>query len=369
MSKLIGKFLFLILLAFSFTLIFDLMYRRFNQLVYPLPEALLPHPTIEEKYQIVKVGNSHAQDGVSFKGYKLKNLDLTRGAQRFKYDLVMLRQYSNQIEEGAIIIIDASQISFSHSDANVVDGVQHTYYKSASPLLIPHLKVGDYLQSEIFPFLRSGYLWRQAYAKTVQERIAQEQKAPSVKEEPAPVINLGETQPLSDNELRLTPENKYYNVEIIEKELASPSADIPETYRDNLNFIFNKWYHTDEFNPRYFETNRRDLEELIAYCLSQKWRPVVITIPIAQVLEEALLDDYLQVYLYDNINKTDLQGAPYLDYTSRRDITANFTLFGNADHLNPKGAAIFSYVLLQDLIDLGYVSPEVDGYDHRPLLQ
>ncbi len=151
-------------------------------------------------------------------------------------------------------------------------------------------------------------------------------------------------------------------VESIEYELAHPRKIPRATYMDNMNFIFNKWYHTEEFDPAYFAYNRRELEKLIAYCLKNNWRPVLITIPVTSILEDGLLDDYKQVYLYDNLAQTDTQGVEYIDFTTRTDFTDNMTFFSNADHLNERGRIVFSYLLLRELIERGYVDPEADVY-------
>jgi hypothetical protein len=45
----------------------------------------------------------------------------------------------------------------------------------------------------------------------------------------------------------------------------------------------------------------------------------------------------------------------------------NLFLFGNADHMSGSGAAVFSYILLKDLIEAGYLPESVDGYDYGPL--
>lgn len=330
---------------------------------------LFPHAEKAEKYQIVKVGNSHAQDGITFVGYKLRALNLAGVAQRFSYDLVQLKQHAQEIEPGAVILIDASHLSFSHRTADQHDGLQYNYYTSVSPFLIPHLKVADYLQIKVFPFLRAGQKLRQAYGEAVQKRISEEERweepvqekpAPQPKEAPAQRRRTVQVQTVSGDQL-------FLNVEALSLELATPSALAHNSYTDNLDFIFNKWYHTDEFGEQYFERNRKDLASLIRYCLKKRWRPVVITIPVAEVLEEGLLDDYKQKYLYDHLAQTDLQGVEYIDFTQRKDFIKNLNFFSNADHLNPDGARVFSYLLLQELIQRGYVPPEADGYNYDPL--
>ncbi len=346
-------------------------YLHWMRLPYDLPRNLWIAPPTENKYEIVKVGNSHADDAITFSHYNLRGLKASGVAQRFRYDLVMLKQYQHQIEEGAVIIIDASHLSFSHRLADGNDGLQYNYYGAVSPLLIPNLKVSDYLQSKIVPMLRAGYLLRQAHQENVIARISAEEKRP----EPTPTVTIPAsppptTQPLPTSATPapgFTAEELRFNVNAIRTELANPTKTPPTHFIDNLDFVFNKWYHTDEFDPKYFESNRQDLEALIAYCLEKEWRPVLITIPVAQKLEDGLLSDYKQVYLYDNIAQTNLQGTEYIDFTTRTDITTNLSLFDNVDHLNQKGAAIFSYILLGELIERGYLPKSADGYDYRPL--
>lgn len=344
----------------------DLVYRKISKSGYPSLPRLLVNRSITDKYQIVKLGNSHADVGITFEGFNLRSLDLAGVAQRFSYDLVLLKQYHKQIEDNAVILIAVTPISFSHRQADRNDGMQYNYYDSVSPFLIPDLIIDDYIQQKLLPFLRSGYLLRKFYADLVKERIAKEEKW----EEPKIIETEATTE--NDNQpklpiLNIRPEEILFNVEAIKAELTSPSPVDSAQYIDNMNFIFNKWYQTDEFDPKYFEINRRDLAELISYCRKNHWRPVLITIPVTEILKDGVLDDYMDKYLYENLEKVDLLGAEYIDFSSRKELSTATSFFGNADHLNSKGAAIFSYVLLHELIDKGYLAPDADGYDYRPL--
>ncbi len=345
---------------------FDFIYRSVANFEYNLPSNLFINKAIDEKYQIVKVGNSHAESSLVFTKYNARSLDLAGVAQRFSYDLVLLKQHQNEIEENALILISVSPISFSHKIADASDGLQYNYYGAVSPFLIPDLKIGDYVQQEFFPFLRSGYLFRKWHSDRIQERISEEERwkesepeLPVASSSP-PVISKG---PI----LNIEPGEILFNVEAIQNELNNPTYAKVDGYIDNMNFIFNKWYHTEEFDPKYFAANRKDLEALIAYCKDKRWRPVLITIPITAILQDGLLDDYMEKYLYENIIQTDLQGVEYIDYSNLTKITTNNSLFGNADHLNDRGGAIFSYILMNDLIQRDYLPSEIDNYDYRPL--
>ena len=365
-KKLVVSVSTLLVVALCLSILFDLVYRTVTHNGYNFPSHLLINKEITNKYQIVKVGNSHAEDSLTFEKYNARSLDLAGVAQRFSYDMVLLKQHRKEIEDNALIIISVSPISFSHKIADASDGLQYNYYGTVSPFLIPNLKVGDYIQQEFVPFLRSGYLFRKWYTDKVEERISEEERWKEPEQQQLEVV-VPPQAPTKGPILNIDPEEIPYNVEAILAELNSPSPISKERYIDNMNFIFNKWYHTEEFDPKYFEINRRDLEKLIAYCKKNNWRPVLITIPISAVLQEGLLDDYMGKYLYENMDKTDLQGAEYIDFSNQLNVSTNNYLYSNADHLNKRGGAIFSYILMNTLIERGYLPPEIDNYDYRPL--
>jgi hypothetical protein len=358
------KILLLIGLVMALCLLFDAVYRSVYQQAYePWPPLWFNRP-IDQPYQIVKVGNSHAQSGITFKKYNLKGLDLSGVAQRFVFDLALLKQYSRQIDKNAVVLIPVTPISFSHRKADRNDGLQGNYYGRLAPFLIPDLKWDDYLQAKIFPFVRSGYLWRQKYADAVRDRIAEEERW----QEPSPSPQAAPTSLATQSAAVVATHTfDFFNVNFMARELAHPSPVDSYKYVDNMNFIFHKWYETEEFGTQYFAGNRQDLERLIAYCLQQHWRPVLITIPVSQVLMDGLLDDYLPKYLYDNLAQTNTRGVEYLDFSQKNGIAQDMFLFGNADHLNDNGAAVFSYYLLRELIQRGYLPSAVDGYDYTPL--
>lgn len=348
----------------------DALYRHTYDVRYQKSRVLLPSPTLEEPYQLVKLGNSHAVDGIDLSRYRLKSLDGTGVAQRFSFDLALLKQHRQQIADNAIILIAVTPISFSHREADQKDGLQRNYYGRLAPYLIPDLMLGDYLESEWFPQLRVGYQLRKEIRAAIVKRLSEEQSEKKIVDlTPSEVVPVVPTATLSPDSLQPEPvlslEDSYYNVEAIQSELASAAASPTKIATNNMAFIFHKWYETDEFHPKYFAQNRRDLEKLIDYALEQRWRPILVTIPVSAVLQEGLLDDYMQKYLYENLEQTELQGTEYMDFSQNSRLINNESYFSNVDHLNKKGAATFSYLLLQKLIDRGYLPTTADGYDYR----
>lgn len=360
MWRLAQKLGVIMLMVVTLSVGFDAVYRLAYHAKYQWPQNVWILPSIKDKYEIVKLGNSHAQEGLTFARYRLKSLDLAGVSQSFEYDLANLKMHVNQIKEGAVIIIDISPISFSQGRPGREDSFQTVYYDGKlSPFLIPHLKVEDYLQSQFFPFLRSGFLWRQKISDEITKRISAEEKWPEPSPTPKIAVEAGAGEGI---EIRRV---SFFNANDIENELTHHTQDIPKRLDGSMNFIFDKWYRSGGFGTQYFDANRKDLENLIAYALEKKWRPVLITIPISKVLQAGLLPDYMQVYVYKNVSKANLRGVQYFDFTKNDQLTGDSYLYRDSDHLNPNGAAVLSYLLLQKLINQGYLPKSADGYDHE----
>ena len=136
--------------------------------------------------------------------------------------------------------------------------------------------------------------------------------------------------------------------------------------------IFNFWtdlsVNDKEFEKKNFNNNRRDLEKVVNYVLNHGWRPILITVPVTQTLEKIMDEnDFKQSCFYSNVEKLRLPNSvPYLDFSSNprfEVIKNNPLLFEDGNHLNKHGAKVFSYFMLRELIELGYLGEEVDGYE------
>lgn len=339
----------------------DAVYRHQYHLRYQVLPNILTLPAIVDKYELVSLGNSHAEDGLTFDKYRLRSLKLSSVAQSFDFDLAHLIMHNRQIKPGAVILISVSPISFSQKKSGPDDKLQTKYYDGQlSPFLIPNIKVGDYVQSQILPFLRAGFLLREKYNKQVMDKVAAGLKDPALASPAAVTADQEPPWPIAV----IRPEDLLYNVQAINREL---TLTIPPTdqLKESASLNKNKWYDQDAFSQNYFSVNQKDLRRLIDYCYKKKWQPVLITLPITQELLDSLRADYRQRYIYDNLQTLDRHGIDYFDYLAFKPITQNTGLFSNSDHLNQKGAAGFSYVILQKLIEKGYLSKDVDGYDHQ----
>ena len=383
MLKLMGKISVVIVIALLLSVGVDIIYRRIYNYSYHWSKNFLPLPEIAEKYDIVRLGNSHADEGITFEYFKLKPLYLSSVAQSFDYDLAMLKMYGKQIQKGAIIIINISPVSFSQKKPGKEDYVNTNYYDGRlSPFLIPQFKLDYYVEFSLVPFIRTGYLWRDAYAKEVKERTTMIYAAAWKKEEKIPqktppstinstatdtnIINTTSADRDSTNTTKTVPDSINTQKPNVKKTDDLDLSTMPQESQDKLarsvDFLIEKWYRSGDFGIQYSEANSIDLAKLIDYCVKMKWRPILITIPISQISLDRLEQNYMQIYVYGPLAKTNLYGAPYFDFSTNKQFIRNGAFFNDADHLNKNGAKILSHMLIKRLIARGYVTEEVDGY-------
>lgn len=373
MIKVTLKLLIVIFFALVLAVGLDVVYRKKFNLQYNWPRNILPYGSIEKKYDLVVLGNSHAQEGITLKKYRIKSLPLAAVAQSFEYDFAMLKMHSKQINKNAIILINVSPISFSQNKpANRADVNMNYYDGRLSPIYIPKLKIGDYLQIQILPFTRSVYLWRKELNKlskdAAMDTFVQNWKNKNPEVIPAPIITETLLPRVSTAPMKIVKKERNYeetfNVYEINDELNAPFATSDAKLNESVRFMVEKWEKSGGFSKESFSPNARDLQDIINYCLSKNWRPVLITIPINQKLVESMGSNFLDEYIYRNIKTINDKNIPYLNFAEDKRLINDKFLFGNSDHLNKKGAAIFSYVLLRKLIEEKFLPESVDGYDY-----
>src|SRR3990167_2102871 len=332
MFRLFTKVGLILFIAMLLSVGVDALYRQANNLKYQWPQNIWIKPQIPNKYQIVKLGNSHLEDGLTFEHFKMRSFSLATVAQSYEYDLARLKMYSNQIDKGAIVIINVSPLSFSQGKPDKTGSLAYKYYDgSLSPFVIPNLQVGNYLETRIVPFVRAVYLWRITYAKKVQEIAMNSYAAnfPKPQEKKAePIIfptdspNIQDT-PNPPNTTNTPGAIKPKIYKTADEELASAPYQSDERLQDSVIFMVDKWRDPSQFGSKYIDTNSKDLEALIKYCLNHKWRPILISIPISQRLIDGLGPDYMQAYVYGPLKTTNIHNVEFIDFSGYKQFREN----------------------------------------------
>jgi hypothetical protein len=249
-------------------------------------------------------------------------------------------------------------MSFIQKKPGKAESLQYQYYDGRlSPLVIPHLQVGDYLQSQIIPFTRTGYVWRETHAKLLKEGAmdAYASNWPTPTPTLIPTVTPTGSASAAPSPMPTAPKSA-------EEELATAPYWPQDRLQNSVKFMINKWLHTGDFGTQYVDENRKDLEELIRYSERKKWKSVIISIPISQLFMDELGPSFMKAYVDEPLKNALLVGGEFIDFSSYRNFRENAYLFSNADHLNYYGANIFSHLLLERLNEKGYLPNEANGY-------
>jgi len=104
-----------------------------------------------------------------------------------------------------------------------------------------------------------------------------------------------------------------------------------------------------------FEKMVELVTNMITYCLENNFRPILVTPPSSEILNKRLFNKFLQSFLYNNINKANIQNVPFLGYMEDKRFK-DYKLYINSDFLNKTRRDKFTDVLIKDLELLRYIN-------------
>lgn len=247
---------------------------------------------------IISTGNSHGACALNYSEIENYNCwNFAAAGQTFFYDLQILRQFEEHINDGGQLIIPVTYLSFSKLDE--IKQLKHDlrYYRVLKPKFIDDFTISDYLLYKVFPILTSD-----------NELVT------------ALKMELGAVTENPDSYADFTYEEK-------------------ETSKQQNKIAF--------FNNYAFDQSQLDsLCDLIEFAINKNMTPVLVTVPVT--------DDYSELYTKDLTNDflasiefvREQYDIEYYDYGRSPDFSSDYALFSNSSHMNKTGALEFTDVFL-----------------------
>ena len=97
------------------------------------------------------------------------------------------------------------------------------------------------------------------------------------------------------------------------------------------------------------------LKDIMDFCISRKFKPVVVVPPISNSLANLYTKQMRELLITEFVQKSNKVNVPFLNYIDNK-FLANDMFFRNAFFLNDKGANEFTKQLFSDLRNIGYLS-------------
>lgn len=276
--------------------------------------------------RLANVGSSHgAYDFVydSFTNAGVSCFNFGHTSQTYEYDLALLAEYGQHLEEGCVLFIPVSYFSFNNETANETEAqaLSVKYYHYLSPKNMPNYDLFTDIVTSRLPILSAGEDLLKLLPKTSLTAFAAEETAT-----PATDETVGEASAPAMDEAAVA-------------EFANRAAQ-----------RFDRHFNNKE---EYFLPEREEqLYAIINYCKEHGITPVLITTPFSSYYNAPVPEDFLNRF-YSIINRIASDtSVNYYDYSHDERFSENLTLFSDSDHLNPEGAAYFMDILTEEVYEL-----------------
>lgn len=272
---------------------------------------------IPDDLQIVNLGTTAAFYAFDYSKIKVPAMNMAIYTQTFNYDLKILQKYAKHISENAIILITIEYPIFLFPDIPENRPEVHNQFNKI--LRVENKNLSKTLKSYcllLFPF----------FIKKSAGSILH-------------MINL-ETENGKKNHFTLR-EREAKIAEKIKGWWSACGLTEKDLSEDKLSVQVKKRLNASCLN----------LNELLNYCMDMSWKPVLILLPYSKQMNESLEQVLLNRICYSNLSDFIERGIPLLDY-SHDPRLSDGDLYMDMEYLNEKGRALFSDIVIQDLVKI-----------------
>ena len=255
---------------------------------------------LPKEIEIINLGSSHGMCGIEYPK-EIKGYNLALNSQTLHYDLKILNKYKDNIKKGGCIIVPISIFSFYGLER--VDNEKYYNFLEYSDIIGGNRKT-DFLYKNFYIFYNSRVLpgtLKNVFNSIINRKISyQRNKRP---------VKIWSKEELLEEAIKTT--NQHLKLKEV-----------------NLNYI----------------------EEIFKICKEEKFNIILVTTPQTYIYNSIIGKENYQERIYNNILKLKEEyDFIYLDYSHDNRFENNFSLFYDDDHLNEKGAKIFTKILLNDI--------------------
>lgn len=264
--------------------------------------------------QICNFGSSHGKWDYNYedieKEYFCFNFGL--GSQSLSYDYALMSYYGDRIEKGTVVLINISYFSLFGENEELRDDFQSKnkrYYKILPNTLIKNYDYKTSIYVKWLPCLASDNLLRVLFNTPVNKTDSLWDRVTTVEE-------------VEENCYRRYLEHVAVNVD------------------EEGNHIVN-------------EAEVQALEDMIKFLQEKNAIPILVTPPYTDLYKETIKqndDSFYDEFLGLIEEIEEKYGVDYYDYSDDERFCFNYTLFMDQDHMNRRGARLYTNMLFEEVI-------------------
>lgn len=306
-------------LIIAMIIIINYLYKRTNHYKNMISNIKKFLDGVDENIELASFGSSYAKYGIipeEIKEFKTFNFGIQ--PESLNYDFKMLKMYIKKLKNNCIVLINIPSLVFTFVD-----------YKS------------DRSNTKYYYFLDKKYINKYKWYKSFLNKYL-----PIIKD-PFLIRYVLKDVRINDYEKRL--------VTKLDEEGVKKEALIRiKGWKENAKIESTEDSFVSNEMEDIFKENQKILEEIIEYCMKNNCRPVIIIPPVSKELLQMLSKDFLNTYLYENIDKANKRKIPVLNYLEDSELQ-DYKLYINSDFLNLTGRKKLTQKILEDLRKINYI--------------
>ncbi len=257
-----------------------------------------------EKADFINLGSSHGQEDLKYSNNEGINLAFPN--QTFYFDYRLLKKYYNHLDENGIVIIPISLFSF-YAGNKMLEETNGNYFGLLKPSENYNTKPSDVMFSGTQKFFTTKF-----YTNIIKESQSHESSS---------------NQPINIEDWQL---------------------ESVKTAKTQLGEI-------GKFSRDPEDLSMESFIEILSFAKEKQLKVVLITTPKTELYIyniNRINPNAYEERIYTHISNCEQiigRDIPFLDYSHDDLFINNYDYFRDDDHLNEKGAELFTAILLQDL--------------------
>ncbi|MBQ6067378.1 MAG: hypothetical protein IJK89_11230 [Clostridia bacterium] len=297
--------------------------------------------------RMVNLGTSHGLASFRYPDDGVTRYNLALSGEDIYHDFATLKQFADHLAPGCIVALPISYFSFCMSTE---EPSQKRYYAYLDREYLRGFSYETLINAKYVPVLRSGEFIIKDLIRDQELDVgaAMMEDNAGLSDGAAQTVEagVGETNELTSSLQTATDALSQQQRAEKEAELASHAAGRAESWRSGYM----------KAGRAYIEENTRILTDMVNFCFENGFRPVLVSTPIYQALNEQFSEEELEICYFEPMRTVAAEtGVPYLDLSHDEALSGTPEYYGNSDHMNADGAAAFYERYTECLRQIGYL--------------
>lgn len=269
---------------------------------------------IPHNLEVVNLGSNHPKFAFDYSDLSVKGMNWAVGPQTFEYDYMILKKFHSFLTIGATVIIPVCPLKFFLYKYKNLSAVTK-YFGTFDTYIIPDYNPLLYKKKFQYPLL-----FNPKYARFILKDVRKDDR-----------MEL-QVNPMSEQQIQR--DAKMWIDDCWNREFDIDICHMQELSVENAQAI---------------QANIRLLREIVVFCMTRNYHPVITYLPVSKALSEKFSSEFIEKHIHSYVNRA-ISGLDVLVWDYMKDERFQSSeYYINSFFMNRKGARYFTNLFLREL--------------------